>query len=169
MRTAILYVMTLCLVSIISATHGSASAQNKVVVVPLISSAPQGISPDNVIQLQSYYCTTDTYCSVGLKWPETGVDFSYGVPQGKYFVMTSISLQPADPGTGIINGSIVQKKHGEQSTESRIRWVITNGWGDVMNFSPGIIIPPGYDVIVFNSNTSDAPVNVSINGYLIDK
>jgi hypothetical protein len=102
MRITKLSFVMVCVIFAVSSFQGIAYSQNQVVVVPLISNRLQGISPNDVVQLGTNSCTVNRYCGMGLRCPEEGLNFSGGVPEGKYLVINSVSIQPANPGAGVM-------------------------------------------------------------------
>ncbi len=135
----------------------SVLAGDKVVVIPLMVGGEDGIPPEDVFETKTYWCAPNTNCLMKT------------VPDRKYLVITSLSLQPSNPGTGTINGTVTEKKATDQYATIRIYWTITNGWGEMMQFTPGIVVDSENLLSFNNSNTSDAAVNAQIFGYLIDK
>jgi len=105
-------------------------------------------SPNDVVQLGTYSCTVNSYCGMGLRWPEEGLNFSGGVPEGKYLVINSVSIQPTDPGAGVMVGTIIQKKTERPELYDTDSLGGSKRMGRGNEFFPGVIINSENDLMV---------------------
>lgn len=142
---------------------GDAFAQNKVVVIPLIgddtgSAIPIADVKDLGTTAIGKNITTDV---VEISPIGSNVG-SFVVPNGRYFVITAMSVFPVAPGAGTVELQLIQ------NSAARKYWKLSNLEPTHLSFGPGMLIAPNYALKIKNFNSSANSIRVSIYGYLTD-
>ena len=151
----------LCISVCLLALPYIAPAQDQFFVIPVSGRRIVAIAPDDVVELRAQ-CAINEVKTLERISP-SNVNSTLSIPEGKYLVITSMSIQPVVPGAGYNEGCL------RQDFSERIPWAITSGQGQELHFSPGVIIASGSTLSIVNKNNSDNVVKVNVFGYFTDQ
>ena len=95
-----------------------------------------------------------------------------GINQGDFtvanrhvFVIRTVTITPSSPGAGLNLIAFRQHPVGG-SVLTRMFWMVPSDRTTQLQFTPGIVVAPGYDVKALNFATSQGTVTIYISGYL---
>ncbi|MCF6187035.1 MAG: hypothetical protein L3J49_06105 [Desulfobulbaceae bacterium] len=141
----------------------SAVAAQQVVVIPLIKNQASAISPSDVLKMGTASIAPDSTSDVVEVTPQAGNAGQVTVPTGKYLVITSMSVFPVSPGTGIIEMQLIQ------NSSVTDYWKLSNAEPSHLSFGPGMLIDSGYALTIKNWASSGGNIRVNLYGYLTNK
>lgn len=163
--SSLILAVFLMVLSAIVNTSSTAVAAG-VVVIPLVgdqTSASSAISPSDVLELSTTSIAAGSSADVLRVSPGAANIGVYTVPEGKYLVITSITIFPQGPGTGNLYVYLIQNSY------SRCYWVLPNAQPTQLSFGPGMLIDSGYTLDISNGASSAGSIRVTLNGYLTNK
>lgn len=163
--SSLIFAVFVMLLSVVVNTSQTAVAA-QVAVIPLIgdpTSASSSISPADVLELATTSISPDSTADVLRITPTASNAGIYTVPDGKYLVITSLTVFPQAPGTGNLYVNLIQ------NSSSRFYWVVPNAQPTELSFGPGMLIASGYSLDIKNWSSSAGPIRVSLHGYLTNQ
>ena len=110
----------------------------------------ENIAPGNTVEVRH---GTNDAVSAGV----------YQVPNDKVFVLTNISVQPINSGSGTLKVQFGQRI-GNQD-RAREYWILPNSEISQLNFGPGIVISSSSKLIIENESNSAGSIFVKLYGY----
>ncbi|MBA7547938.1 hypothetical protein ES705_40379 [subsurface metagenome] len=89
----------------------------------------------------------------------------FTVPTGSVLVITRVIIHPTNPGTGILDITLIQS---DNVLPDRIRqtWHVPNSKPTEFDFSPGYVISAGSKLKIRNNDNSSSDVHVTLYGYM---
>ncbi|HHL32889.1 MAG TPA: hypothetical protein ENJ30_00830 [Desulfobulbaceae bacterium] len=166
-----------CIISLIfiGTTFSSASAADKVVVIPLGlgGNTSPVVNPSDVVELAPTAWVKGTNSSDFIKQEPDGTESStqYIVPAGKLLVITTVISERQDNGIAACSpGIYVVPKNNPVGSRLRQDFLLeTAGINyNITNFSPGILIAANHSIELHNVFETDCLVYCKLFGYLVD-
>lgn len=152
--------LTFLIISFVFSISSLSAIAAEVVVIPLIKNHVSAISPSEVIELHTSVIAADnTIVDFYEFTPLASNAGVYTVPTGKYLVITSITINPQQPGVGLIYMELIQ------NNAIRYSWRLPNSQPTSLSFGPGMLIAPDFSPKIRNAQVSAGSIKVDIYGY----
>jgi hypothetical protein len=150
--------MALILILVLGAilASGSAGGAGDFYVIPV---GGTNIKPSDLIEL------SESYLPPGYSGTFFHDGSVFTVPPGKVLVINTIFVRPYSIGSGTL---LVYLRVINNGFSVKERWSLYNNQPYSFHYSPGLIIPSGFQLEPYNHASSTGGVSFTILGYLAD-